>query len=136
MGTPEGAAVRAVPGEALDGGCLHLDACHRGKPGHHQARFHGAVGSAAARARRKRSVVVDHQALPYHADMQNRVEVTLEQLPSGRWSAWGGSAVAGGLNRAEALMRLGRLLDEYPVVPDEAIRAGQAIAAEQGLRTR
>jgi len=47
--------------------------------------------------------------------------------------AWGGSAVAGGATRAEALSSLGRLLDEYPTIPDEAMEAGQAIAAELGL---
>lgn len=57
-------------------------------------------------------------------------DVSLEQLPSGRWVAWGGSAVAGGATRAEALSSLGRLLDDYPTIPDEAIAAGQAIAAE------
>ena len=60
-------------------------------------------------------------------------DVSLEQLPSGRWVAWGGSAVAGGATWAEALSSLGRLLDEYPTIPDEAIAAGQAIAAELGL---
>ncbi len=30
-------------------------------------------------------------------------DVSLEQLPSGRWVAWGGSAVAAGATRAEAL---------------------------------
>ncbi|HKF19187.1 MAG TPA: hypothetical protein VKF14_18655 [Candidatus Dormibacteraeota bacterium] len=60
-------------------------------------------------------------------------DVSLEQLPSGRWVAWGGSAVAGGATRAEALSSLGRLLDEYPTIPDEAIAAGQAIAAQLGL---
>jgi hypothetical protein len=35
--------------------------------------------------------------------------------------------------RAEALSSLGRLLDEYPTIPDEAITAGQAIAAELAL---
>ena len=61
-------------------------------------------------------------------------DVSLEQLPSGRWVAWGGSAVAGGTTRAEALSSLGRLLDEDPTIPDEAIVAGQAIAVELGLR--
>jgi hypothetical protein len=60
-------------------------------------------------------------------------DVSLEQLASGRWVAWGGSAVAGGATRAEALSSLGRLLDEYPTTADEAIEAGQAIAAELGL---
>jgi len=59
--------------------------------------------------------------------------VSLEQLPSGRWVAWGGGAVAGGATRAEALCSLGRLLDDHPTIPDEAITAGQAIAAEVGL---
>jgi hypothetical protein len=63
----------------------------------------------------------------------NSADVSLEQLPSGRWVAWGGSAVAGGTTRAEALSSLGRLLDEYPAIPDEAVAAGQAIAAELGL---
>ena len=61
-------------------------------------------------------------------------DVSLEQLPSGRWVAWGGSAVAGGATRAEALSSLGRILDEYPTVPDEAIATGRAIAFELGLR--
>ena len=60
-------------------------------------------------------------------------DVSLEQLPSGRWAAWCGSAVAGGAMRAEALSSLGRLLDEHPTIPDDAILAGQAIAAELGL---
>jgi hypothetical protein len=60
-------------------------------------------------------------------------DVSLEQLPSGRWVAWGGSAVAGGATREEALSSLGRLLDESPTIPDEAIAAGQAIAADLGL---
>src|SRR6266545_4626500 len=60
-------------------------------------------------------------------------DVSLEQLPSGRWVAWGGSAVAAGATRAEALSSLGRLLDEHPTIPDEAMAAGQAIAAELGL---
>jgi hypothetical protein len=63
----------------------------------------------------------------------NSADVSLEQLPSGRWVAWGGSAVAGGTTRAEALSSLGSLLDDYPTIPDEAIAAGQAIAAELGL---
>ena len=60
-------------------------------------------------------------------------DVSLEQLASGRWVAWGGSAVAGGATRAEALSSLGRLLDEHPTIPDEAIEAGQALAAELGF---
>src|SRR5262245_61227568 len=60
-------------------------------------------------------------------------DVSLERLPSGRWVAWGGSAVAGGATREEALSGLGSLLDKYPMVPADAIEAGQAIAAELGL---
>ncbi len=59
-------------------------------------------------------------------------DVSLEQLASGRRVAWGKGAVAGGATREEALSSLGRLLDEYPTVPDEAIKAGQTIAAELG----
>ncbi len=61
-------------------------------------------------------------------------DVSLEQLASGRWVAWGVSAVAGGATRAEALfVSVGRVFDEYPTIPDEAIEAGQAIAAVLGL---
>src|SRR5438445_12279424 len=63
-------------------------------------------------------------------------DVSLEQLASGRWVAWGGTAVAGGATRAEALSSLGRLLDEHPTIPDEASEAGQTIAAELGFGRR
>jgi hypothetical protein len=62
-------------------------------------------------------------------------DVSLEQLPSGRWVAWGGSAIAGGATRREALSNLGGLLDESPRIPTEAIDVGRAIAAELGLGT-
>jgi hypothetical protein len=67
-----------------------------------------------------------------HEPGLSSVDVSLEQLPGGRWVAWGGSAVAGSATRAEVLSGLGRLLDQYPTIPDEAIAAGQAIAAEPG----
>ena len=60
-------------------------------------------------------------------------DVSLEQLASGRWVAWGGSAVARGATRAEALQSLGRLLDEDPMISSAAMAAGRAIAAELGL---
>lgn len=61
-------------------------------------------------------------------------DVYLEQAESGRWVAWGGSLISGGATREEALAALGRLLDEYPTIPSEAVTMGQQIAAEMGLQ--
>ena len=46
--------------------------------------------------------------------LRRSADVSLEQLASGRWVAWGGGVIAGGATRAEALASLGSLLDEHP----------------------
>jgi hypothetical protein len=61
-------------------------------------------------------------------------DVYLEQLPSGRWVAWGGSLIGGGGHAGRGSLRSGRLLDEHPTIPSEAAVMGQQIAAEMGFQ--
>jgi hypothetical protein len=80
---------------------------------------------------RRVAVLEGKGAAPVTAD----AEVRLHHLPSGRWSSSGLGAIGAGATRGEALASLGRLLDEYPTLPEpppEAIEWAQRIAAERG----